>query len=490
MAYTPSAAVEALLAKSRQAYKTGWKPNANEQAMLSEHSKRMVADMAPKVNTGGGGPYDYGNGTTTGGYGYGMDQPFKNHVEPSEEVKAIQKKNGAGQKLTAAEQDKLFGYMKELESARGLAQLNPNNIAETYQNFLNTETDRRKQGLAPRPLPAQFAQIVQTNDPLGYTRQAPAGQAPMGAASVQGGNAITGGVQMPTKGSAGYNNLVTAGIISADGVLRSQPMPSSPYGGNNTTPTTPLPQANPGIPTPVGGGSTPTPVATNPTATLPFNPADALPSAPVTIKTPNGGLALGNTVAGIDEGKLLAEAELQKDLRRRTYEQQVSGRKAMLDELSGVLQKQQAGMMGDAMPGIYEDLNTRGLLRSSALGEKVGLEQSKLARQTSEQLALQGITDRNLAINDLGSIEESYLGGRGSAMQRRFSLEDFDRQIAAGEKLGANALPQISQPSGKGSGALQGGLGGASIGATVGGPVGAGVGGIIGAIGGGQLGGK
>jgi hypothetical protein len=135
-------------------------------------------------------------------------------------------------------------------------------------------------------------------------------------------------------------------------------------------------------------------------------------------------------------------------------------------------------------------LNSRGLLRSSALGEKVGLEASKLSRQTSEQLALQGISDYGKTVDNMGTIENAYLGARGTALQRRFSLEDFDRQVAAGKELGANALPNISQPSGKGAGALQGGLGGATIGASVGGAPGAAIGGAIGLIGGGKLGSK
>lgn len=415
MAYTPDAKTQAALAKSR----SGGKLSSTEQALLKTHSQRMISGMAPVVNTGGGGPYDYNSGTSGGYANYNQNQP----------------------------------YATDLNT--GMHQMNPNALAESYNNFIQTEQERRQQGLPPRQLPAQFTKLAQYNNPLGYNTSDPSA------------------IYTPKTGSQGYQNLQAAGFMNPEGQIVSSSNPQQ-NPGTSTTPVTP----------------TPTTVQTNQTAALPFNPSDALPSAPQTIHTPNGGIALGNSVAGIDEGKLLAEAELQKQLRQQTYTQQVSGRKSMLDELSGVLQKQQQGMMSDQMPGIYEDLNTRGLLRSSALGEKLGLEQSKLARQTSEQLALQGITDRNTAINDLGAIEDSYLGGRGSAMQRRFSLEDFDRQIAAGERLGANALPQVSQSSGKGSSALQGGLGGATIGASVGGPYGAAAGGAIGALAGGKLGSK
>lgn len=438
MAYTPNEATKAALAKSR----SGKPLTPAEQALITTHSQRMVEDMAPRqITSGPSNPYDYGSGTS-GGYGYGMDQPYK-----------------LDRSMTP----------QQWEQQIGMTQLNPNELVESYQNFLTAEVERKAQGLPPRPMPAQFTQIAAQNPTM---------------ASSMGINPTSAGVQTPTEGSQGYKNLVAAGILSSAGQPIQAPIAGQP--AVNPTYTAPTnPQVNPGMPQ-----VTPTPVTTNPTATLPFDPSAALPSAPQTVRTPNGGLALGNTVAGIDEGKLLAEAELQKNLRQQTYQQQVAGRQAMLDELSQTLVKHQQAALGDQMPGIYEDLNTRGLLRSSALGEKVGLEASKLARQTSEQLALQGITDRNTAINDLSSIEEAYLGGRGSALQRRFSLEDFDAQVRAGKELGTGALPQVSQPSGKGSGALQGGLGGAGVGAQVGGPTGALIGGAIGAIGGGKMGSK
>lgn len=446
MAYTPNAATEAALAKSRK----GQKLSPAEQSLLVTHSQNMIADMAPKQVTGGGGQYDYGAGGTTGGYGtYGQEQSTA----------------GGGNRSVTGEDGQMY-FLGDNTATQ----------YDKYQNFIRTETERRQQGMAPRPLPSTFVQFLGNQNPLGYKGQGDVQDIKSPSLMNSQGVAVDAD---KTLGAAKAQSLG----ISANNALKYQPiLPSTPYNGftPNTTPT-PTPQMNPGLP-PVN------PAAPQPT--LPFNTANATPSAPQTIHTSNGGIELGNSVAGKDEGKLLAEAELQKQLRGQTNDQQTTGRKAMLDELSGVLQKQQAGSMSDMMPGVYEDLNSRGLLRSSALGEKVGLEAGKLTRQTSEQLALQGIQDRNKTIDNLGSIEEGYLGARGTAMQRRFSLEDFDRQLEAGKILGANALPNVSQPSGKGAGALQGALGGATIGASVGGPAGAGIGGAIGLIGGGQLGGK
>lgn len=448
MAYTPSAAVQTLLEKSRNAYKTGWKPTAAEAAMLTQHSQAMIADMAPQQVSGGGGQYDYGSGQTGGYGGYTGDQSSSG--------------GGTGSRSVTGADGKMY-FLPDTTATS----------FEKYQNFIREETGRRQEGLAPRPLPSTFTQFLSQQNPLGYSGQGDTQQiksSPLVNSS---------GVSVDPVQALGMQKAAQMGLTS-QGSLSYQPMlPSSPYGS-------PTPQVN----APIAGTPANPNTGAAPGTTLPFNTENATPSAPQTIRTPNGGLALGGTVAGIDEGKLLAEAELQKTLRGQTNDQQTAGRKAMLDELAGVLAKQQAGAMNDMMPGVYEDLNSRGLLRSSALGEKVGLESAKLSRQTAEQLALQGITDRNKSIDALGSIEDSYLGARGTALQRRFSLEDFDRQVAAGEKLGANALPQISQPSGKGAGALQGALGGATIGAQVGGPTGAATGGVIGLIGGGQLGGK
>lgn len=148
MAYTPSAQVQALLDKQRNASRTGWRPSPQEQAMLSEHSKRMVQDMAPTVG-GSGGPYDYSG---TGNVLYG-------------------------------------GYQGQGSTGGSPDYLSSGGIAERYYNFISEEQSRRQQGLPPRPLPAQFSQIAQTNNPLGYDT----------------GN--TTSYQIPKTGTQGYNQL-------------------------------------------------------------------------------------------------------------------------------------------------------------------------------------------------------------------------------------------------------------------------------------------
>lgn len=260
------------------------------------------------------------------------------------------------------------------------------------------------------------------------------------------------------------------------GVVRAQPITAYPNQGNFTVtdPSIPNPPIaiNPGIPSQPGQGGL------NVTGSTSSN--DLFPSAPVTYTSPSGGVGGTGSEAGRDVQKLIAEAELQKSLNKQAYDSQADQRKQYLSELSDLLIKQQQAQLNDQMPGIYEDLNTRGLLRSSALGEKVGLEASKLARQTSEQLALQGLTDRNNALTQSGKIEDQYLAGRNAAIQRGFSVEDFNRQAALSREIGTAVTP-VSQNGGKGGQALSGALGGASIGANFGAP-GAAVGGVLGGV--------
>lgn len=246
-------------------------------------------------------------------------------------------------------------------------------------------------------------------------------------------------------------------------------------------PPTAVPQvANPTTGTPTLGPTLPPEAITQ--ALNQLTPTQlATPSSSQTIETPNGGIEAGTNLGGRDEAKLLAEAELQKKLRQQSYDETTASRKKMLSDLSNLLMTQQKAQLQDSLPGIYEDLNARGLLRSSALGDRVSTEQSKLARQTSEQLALQGLSDDNTALGQLGGIEENYLSARDAAIGRRFSLEDYATQLQGSKELGAATTPIAQKgPSAKG-GALQGGAQGATAGSAAG-PWGAAIGGGLGMI--------
>lgn len=217
-----------------------------------------------------------------------------------------------------------------------------------------------------------------------------------------------------------------------------------------------------------------------------LNTPSSLPSVPsgniAPTTTNQGGFfnAGNNTNYGnalVDTQRILAEAELQKNLASQTLTAQNDARKKYLTDLSGLLQEQQRQQLSTELPGIYEDLNTRGLLRSSGLGNELGRRQSELAAQTSSELARQGLTYSDEYTSGLGGIQNAYLGARNSALQRRFSLEDLDTNVRASKELGFALQPQ-PQSNSKGNT-----LAGTSVGASIGsafGPVGTAIGGIAG----------
>lgn len=180
-----------------------------------------------------------------------------------------------------------------------------------------------------------------------------------------------------------------------------------------------------------------------------------------------GGIRHGTTDPAIDEGKLVDEATYGKTEREQLLEQQKAEKAQYLQELSTLLTQQSDRQFQEALPGMYEDLNTRGLLRSSALGDRMSTEQAKLASQVSEQLGMQGLADRQWGTEQGSGILEAYLGGREGAIGRRFSMEDYQRQVEDAIRIGATNVPNAPQSNTKGNTA-QGAMGGASMGSGFG----------------------
>jgi hypothetical protein len=247
-----------------------------------------------------------------------------------------------------------------------------------------------------------------------------------------------------------------------DNVSGPQNPPTS--GNPSGRPANPIPTANPGI--------------------------DPLPSVSPDQVQQTGGVVLRGDEASNDVAKLMAEAELQKKLQTDYAGKNKTERAAMLQDYANLITQQQQRVFGENMPGLYEDLNTRGLLRSSELGNAVSREQAKAAQILQEQVGLQGLNDREAALNEGSGIQNQYYQGRYGAIQRGQSLEDFVRQTKAAQLTGLALQPQQQPaPSAKGGGAVQGAVGGGTIGANFGAP-GAVIGAGLGAIGGGQMAGK
>lgn len=195
----------------------------------------------------------------------------------------------------------------------------------------------------------------------------------------------------------------------------------------------PQPQVNPGTsPTsqPIPPGQTAGPTPTNQTGDSPIFTAN--PNNP----PPYGGLESNNQQANIDAQKIAQEAALQQQLAAQAANERASKRQQYLQDLSGILQQQQDRVFKEDSPGIYEDLNSRGLLRSSELGNALAREQKSLSGTTSEQLSKYALDANTQDLGDLKTIQDNYNQARNSALQRQFSVEDYNKQIQAGKDMG------------------------------------------------------
>lgn len=146
-----------------------------------------------------------------------------------------------------------------------------------------------------------------------------------------------------------------------------------------------------------------------------------------------------------------------------------------ISSLSDLLANENTRQFELATPGIEEDLNSQGLLHSTALGEALAREKAKLVGQSDFTLG-QAKLASDQQVNDIR------LGG----VSRQFSLDDFAKQTALARELAQMQIDSSGKSSGGNplAGALTGGLNGAVLGGSVGGPWGAVAGGAAGAAGG------
>lgn len=171
------------------------------------------------------------------------------------------------------------------------------------------------------------------------------------------------------------------------------------------------------------------------------DPTPVIEGDPFEQPFPDVGARGGTSDAALDAKRLLEEAEFQRNFGLGTAQEQQVAREQYLSELGDLLTQRNERQFGEIRPEIYEDLNTRGLLRSSALGNSLASEQAKLEAAAQEQLALQGLQDRKANLSDISGVNNQYLMGRQQALGRQFSLEDYARQVSASKLLGEAMAP-------------------------------------------------
>lgn len=186
------------------------------------------------------------------------------------------------------------------------------------------------------------------------------------------------------------------------------------------------------------------PVIDPSTGQVVYNPTDGNLADTVIGTTPLSGGAVGTGgTASKDQQDLLNEAELQYRLQQEQAGKSKADREQLLKDYSSLISEQQNRILDENAPALYEDLNRRGLLRSSELGNQMAIQREKAAQVLQEQVGGQALNDRDAYIKAMEDANTNYLGGRNSAIQRRYSLEDFARQAKVAKDTGL-ALQPIS----------------------------------------------
>lgn len=173
-----------------------------------------------------------------------------------------------------------------------------------------------------------------------------------------------------------------------------------------------------------------------------------LPGVNTSRQTVNsGGIQPDTTPGSVDEQKLANEAELAKQLRDTQLAQNQTKGSDYINQMAQLLQKQQDAQFKYDEPGIMEDLNSRGLLRSSGLGQALGREQALLTANTTSQLGQFGLGLDTKNLETATGNTNSYISDRQAALGRNFSIDDFYRSLTAAKDLGSTTTPQVQGKS-------------------------------------------
>jgi hypothetical protein len=279
------------------------------------------------------------------------------------------------------------------------------------------------------------------------------------------------------------NVLPTQGEVNSGRIPLDLLPPVQRFRPEPTAPTTP--QINPGPGNPLSPGTPGQPGTSNGSVISIPDPANPGKS----INVPVVGDPLANSVPKtIDQSIIEQEAARQAEQSRQAYEAENAIRSGRLTDLAGLLSKQEDQKFSQDSPGIYEDLNSRGLLRSSGLGDALAREKAKLAGDSANTLMQQGLTDRDAQIQGIQDILARTQSFQTSGLERKFTLEDFQKEADLSKSLGANLAPTVKPGNSVLSGVLGGAVAGGGAGAALG-PWGAGIGAVLGGTAGAAKGG-
>ena len=145
--------------------------------------------------------------------------------------------------------------------------------------------------------------------------------------------------------------------------------------------------------------------------------------------------------ANLERGQIDKLAGTQEAKSRAILSEQEAIQKQRLAELTTLLATQQKSEFNRNIPGIAETAQGQGFLETSGFGTALANRYKDLTAQTSERLAEQALTDRDLSIKSLGELDDNANAMSTSGLQRQFSVTDNARAEDLARELAKYGVP-------------------------------------------------
>lgn len=148
-----------------------------------------------------------------------------------------------------------------------------------------------------------------------------------------------------------------------------------------------------------------------------------------------GGSIPTNIDLRTDRGLVETEGERQAKELQSTLDTQRSLRDADRTKLAEMLSQRQEDLFNRAVPGLAENANTQGILRSTGFGDLLSKKYADLTADTQFQLQQQGLSDSDKYTSGLSDVVNTRLGLQNAGLQRQFSLDDASRSLQMAQQL-------------------------------------------------------
>lgn len=130
---------------------------------------------------------------------------------------------------------------------------------------------------------------------------------------------------------------------------------------------------------------------------------------------------------------------------RTSLTEQDALRKSRLNDLATLLATQTDHQFNRDIPTIANTAQGQGFLETSGFGNALSRDYTTLKTGMADEIAKQGLSDRDAYINGLGDVTTNQNAMRTGGLQRAFSVTDNAKANELALKLGAMGVPAPAQ---------------------------------------------